>query len=249
MEQFFSNNPNLFHFKLFGFWHILITLLTIIAIVIIIKYQDKIKAKVKHEKAIRYFIAIVMFLNMTIYYGQKLLAGTYDIRVHLPLHFCFISGYLFMFTLITNNKKLFRIVYFFSFVGPLPAIIFPDLICGPDRFIFWQFVISHHFFITSSIFCLKILDFKVERSDMLKAFITANLVFLAVFIFNHIFNTNYIMTSKLPDHIIKLFPFVKAFDYPIIWLEGTGLVAFYIGSLLTNKKPIKKTKSLEFKEA
>lgn len=239
MKQFFELTPGSLHFSLFGFWHIFITLLLILGIVFIYRYREKIKKWKYHDKAVRYAVAMIMFLNMTIYYGSKVLDGTWRFEVHLPLHFCFISGYLFMLTLITNNKKLFKYTYFFSFAGPLPAILLPDIICGPDRFIFWQFVISHHFFLLASIYVLFVLDWKIEKKDIIKAMIGANLIFFAVFIFNQIFDTNYIMTSKLPDHILKLFPFLTTFNYPILWLELAGLATFlvaYIPVKIINKQ-------------
>lgn len=241
MKKFFELEPGIFHFKLFGFWHILMTVVTIISIILIYTNREKIRKWKYHDKPMRYLIAFTMFLNMTVYYLSKIVLGTYDIRVHLPLHFCFISGYLFMFLLVINRKKMFKYVYFFSYAGPLPAIILPDLICGPDRFIFWQFFISHHFFIISSMYVLFVLDYKITRKDALKSILYANVIFGLVFIFNQVFHTNYIMTSTLPAHILKLMPFLKYFDFPIIWLELAGIIAFmiaYIPLYFWNKKKL-----------
>lgn len=241
MRSFFELEPGLFHFKLFGFWHILTIIVTIVSIILIYRNREKIRKWKYHDKPMRYLIASIMFLNMTVYYLSKIILGIYDIRVHLPLHFCFISGYLFMFLLVTNSKKMFKYVYFFSYAGPLPAIILPDLICGPDRFVFWQFFISHHFFIISSMYILFVLDYKITRKDSVKSILYANIVFGLVFIFNQLFHTNYIMTSSLPAHVLKLMPFLKYFDFPIIWLELAGIMAFmvaYIPLYFWNKKNI-----------
>lgn len=197
-------------------------------IYLIYRYREKLKKWKYHDRAMRYLIAGIMFFNMAIYYGEKLLSGTWDYHVHLPLHFCFISGYLFMFILVTNNKKLFKYGYFFSYAGPLLAIIFPDLTCGMDRFIFWQFVISHHFFMISSMYVIYVLEWKIEARDILKAIFLANIIFVSVFCINLVLSTNYIMTSRLPSHIIKLFPFLQNINKPILWLELGGLFAISV---------------------
>ena len=241
MKEFFGLIPGIFHFHLFGFWHILMTLVMLLSIVLIYKNRMKIRKWKYHDKPVRYFIAIFMFLNMVVYYVPMVIFGTWDYHVHLPLHLCFISGGLFMITMLSNNQKLFKLVYYLSFLGPLPAILFPDLTCGPDRFIFWQFFISHHFFLTASLYTLFVLDYKIEKDDVKFAFLGALTIFMIMFVFNHIFGTNYIMMNKLPDHMLKLFPFLTAFDHPIVWLIATGCLVFYLANSLAkwwNKKNI-----------
>ena len=226
--NFFSDVPGIFHFRLFGFWHIVLTITMLLAMVLIYKYQEALRKWKYHDKAFRYIVAGIMFTNMAIYYGQKILDGTWSYKEHLPLHFCFISGYLFMYALVTNHKSMFKFVYFFSFAGPLPAILLPDLTCGPDRFIFWQFFFSHHFFLTASIYVLYVLEWKITYLEAFKAFIAANIIFALVFGLNQVIGSNYIMTTNLPAHIMKLFPFLSYINIPILWLELAGIAACFI---------------------
>lgn len=228
MNRFFEDSVGASKFTLFGEIHIISIIIMILIMFLLFRYRERIRKWKHHDGLMRYLIAGIMFLNMTVYYGLKLYTNTWDYRVHLPLHFCFISGYLFMYALITNNKKMFRYIYFFSFAGPLPAILLPDLECGIDRYIFWQFVISHHFFIVSSSYCLFVLKWDIVRKDAWDALVKANLIFLAVFIFNVIFHTNYIMTSSLPAHVLGLMPFLAYVNMPIILLEMAGIGAWLV---------------------
>ncbi len=243
MKEFFGLVPGIFHFHLFGFWHIVMSVATLLAIFLIYHNREKLRKWKYHDKEARYFIAIFMFLNMVIYYVPMIIMGTWDWHVHLPLHLCFISGGLFMITMITENRKLYKLTYFLSFLGPLPAILFPDLTCGPDRFIFWQFFISHHFFLVASLYTLYVLDYKIEKRDLPRAFLGALCIFGIMFVFNLIFGTNYIMMNKLPDHMLKLFPFLVWFDHPMIWLMGTGILVCFLAYLpvyFWNKKQEKE---------
>ncbi len=234
MKDFFSYKPGIFHFELFGSIHIFISLLTILIIYLIYINKEKLKL-IKYQNIIfRYGIAILMFLNMAIYYGHKIVNNTYNYKVHLPLHLCFFGGYLFMYTLVTNNKKLFKSVYFLSFIGPLPAIIFPDLTVGFDRFQFWQFVISHHVFLIASLYCLYVLEWKVNKKDIKNSFILANAYLIAIIIFNNIFDTNYLMVKNLPKHILEFFPILKILDFPLFWTYSAAIIALYIAYYLTS---------------
>lgn len=237
MLEFFSESGGL-PFNLFDIQHIAVTIVTIIAVLLIYFNREKLK-KFKHMKALRYSVAILLFINMAIFYIIFIVNGEYTWKEHLPLHLCFITGYLFMFVLITGNKKLFKIVYFFTILGPLPAIVWPEIAQGCNRFIFWQFFISHHFLIISSMFCLFVLDYKVEKRDMYRAFFYGNVYFFIMYIFNLIFGTNYVMSTELPKHVVAIYPFLEYLNYPIIWLEITGIAAVllaYIPVKIINKK-------------
>lgn len=239
MNNFFSLDQCYFHFTLFGGIHIISTLITLFAIFLIYKNKEQLRKWKYHDTFMRYFIASTMFINMLIYYGYKVIDGSWTYMEHLPLHFCYISGYLFMLTMFTKNKKLFKYVYFFSFAGPFPAMILPDLVCSVDRFIFYQWFISHHFFTISAVYVLFVLKWKVEKKDALKAIIAANIIFITIFLFNLVFDTNYIMTEQLPEYIIRLFPFITLIDFPTVWLEIVGILSIavaYIPVHILNKK-------------
>lgn len=235
MRDFFTE-INGTSFILFGPIHMLVTIITIVTGILIFAYREKLKT-FKYKENIRYILASIMFANMTIYYLSLIVLGNYDWRINLPLHFCFITGYTFMYALVTGNKKLYKVVYFFTFVGPIPAMIWPDLTQSYDRFIFWQFIISHHFMLLSSIYVLTVLEYKICKNDIIKAYIIGNLIVGFMSIFNWIFKTNYIMMGELPAHIYRIYPFVK-FMPPIFWLETVALFAIaiaYIPAHLVNR--------------
>lgn len=79
-------------------------------------------------------MAAIFFINMLLLYLFFVLKGVYSWKLHLPLHLCFISGYLFMYVLVTGNQKLFRSVYFFTWIGPLPAMSGLIHQCAPTVF-------------------------------------------------------------------------------------------------------------------
>ncbi|MDF2865305.1 MAG: Integral rane protein [Clostridia bacterium] len=236
MKEFFTEIGGT-PFVLFGPMHIFLSVTTVVIALLIFKYKDKLRT-LKFKENIRYILAAILFINMSVYYISKIILKTYDWRLDLPLHFCFITGYIFMYVLITGNRKLYSIIYFFTFVGPIPAIIWPDLKFDYDRLIFWQFIISHHFMLLSSIYVLVVLKYKIHKKDILKAYVTGNLIVFVMAIFNGIFNTNYIMMGQLPAHIYRIYPFVEYMP-PIFWLELVALTAIfiaYIPAYLLNKK-------------
>jgi len=92
-----------------------------------------------------------------------------------------------------------------------------------DNFNFWQYVISHHFFICISFFSYYALVYKVELRDYIKTFILTNFLMLIMYHFNIFFDTNYIFSTKIPYNVMILYPWLKYFP-PMLTLEVTGLV-------------------------
>ncbi len=232
--EFFSSSTGV-PFVLFGPLYFAL----LAAVVVLSLYMYKIREKLrrfKYNKILSYLFAGILFANMTIYYVSLMAIGEYNVKKHLPLEFCFITGYILMYILITNNKNnFFTTLFYCTLIGPLPAMIFPNLSGSYDRFIFYQFIISHHFMLLVSFYCIIVFEYKVEAKSAMKAFLYGNILFISVSILNTLWGSNYIMQQKLPDHIIKMFPFVTYFDYPFFWLEACGLLMLMPGVWLANK--------------
>lgn len=229
MKTFFVGESPHFLFQLFGPIHITCILLVVIGLYLIYRNRKKIaNMDLKVKDRIRIFIVILLFLNMTIYYLSKLYYGTWTWKNDLPLHLCFIAGYLFMYALLTKNWKLYKITYFLSFIGPIPAILWPDLHNSLSSFVFYQQVISHHVFLLSTFFILYAYQVSFERKDVWKTIITLGIIFGSMSIFNHIFHTNYIFSTGLPEHVLNLYPFLRNLDNPFLLLLGSGIVLLFL---------------------
>lgn len=233
-DFFLDETDDITKLNLFGPAHIFLLILTLTIAVLLYWKRDSMK-KWKYKQNVRIIMAVIFFVNMLLLYLYFILTGVYTWRLHLPLHLCFISGYLFMVVLVTGNRKLFEAVYFFTWIGPLPAMLWPNTPMRIDRFLSWHFVISHHLLLLTGLYCLFVLEYKIEKKSMLKGFLLGNIIFIAVFLFNKLFGTNYIMTDSLPQHILNLFPFLKYLNVPIFWLELCGIamiILAYIPAML-----------------
>ena len=224
LREFFVNEHPKFLFKQFGLIHnIFIGLVVIVLIIIYLKRNKIDKIPVKTSKRILKIGAIILFINMLIFTFGNLYFGSFDYKEHLPLHLCFIANYLFMFGILFNKENILKITIFLSFIGPIPAILWPNLVSTIDNFNFWQYVISHHCFISLSLFSYYALNYHVEFKNYIQTFILTNFLMLIMYPFNLAFKTNYIFSTKIPDNVMVLYPWLKYFP-PMLTLEVTGLV-------------------------
>jgi hypothetical integral membrane protein (TIGR02206 family) len=242
IKEFFVDDIVGIPFKIFDVTHL--SLLTILIFGLYLLYTNREKLSNMDpsiKRNISLILISIMFINMTIYYSKLVYYQDYTWKVHLPFHFCFISGYLYMYSVLFEKKDIYKIIYFFAFMGPLPAVVFPDLRSSFDAFIFYQYFISHHFFILASMFTFYAYKIEITNKDALKSYLSAILIFISMFFFNNVFGTNYIMQRQLPDHIIRLFPFLTRINNPILLLFVSGTLIFtlaYIPIYYNNKNSL-----------
>lgn len=223
IREFFVNEVPKFLFKQFGLIHNIFILLPIIVIIIMYIKRNKISAIPKEKsKKILKTGAIILLLNMIIFTFGFLYYGVFDYTKHLPLHLCFIANYMFMFGILFEKESILKMTFFLSFIGPIPAILWPDMVSTIDNFEWWQYVISHHVFICLSFFSYYAYNYKITIKDYIKVFILTNFLMLIMYPFNLTFNTNYIFSTEIPANVMELYPWLKYFP-PMITLEVVGL--------------------------
>lgn len=212
MKHYFGLESD-FELSFFGPVHLLLIAITVISILLIYKYREKLKK----YPIIRKIISAILFANMIIYIAGAAIAGIYDIKVHLPIHYCYITGFLFQYMLLKEKKTWYNMLYYAIFFCTITVVIFQDPAITPDRYEFILLVISHHFLLISSFYTLYVLEYPVNVKGYKPFIIYSVIVYTTVFILNRILGTDYIFNSTLPPWIYEILPFVKALP-PLTWL-------------------------------
>ena len=226
MREFFVNENPVFLFKPFGLIHNLFTTTALLAAIIIFINRNKIShIKEKTTWNILRVGATILLINMFIYTFGNLHYGCFNYKEMLPFHLCFIANYMFMYAIYTKNINILRITIFMCFIGPIPAILWPELTSTIDNFNFWQLIISHHFFLNLSLFSYFALNYRVRKIDYIKTFILLVTLLLLSYPFNKLFDTNYIFTNYMPKNVVDLYPWVVKF--PLL------LVLFVLGFVIS----------------
>lgn len=224
IKEFFRNDNPFIPFKEFGFIHCICILIVIVTLITIYLNRNKISnLSSKTKRIILNTLAIIMLINMIIYNIAPHVFKYFDYKKHLPFQLCFIAGYMFMYGILFKKESILKITFFLSFIGPIPAILWPDLPSTFDDFNFWKYFISHHLFICASFFSYYALNYKITKTDILKTFVFANILVLIMMPFNKIFNMNYIYSSQIPENILTMYPFLTNIPAFLI-IETVGLI-------------------------
>jgi len=236
MKYYFSMDRK-FSLTLFGPIHLLLILITILSIALIYKNKEKLKK----YKNLKYWIIGILFSNMLIYLLGAIFTGVFNINDHLPIHYCYITGFFFMYMLIKEKKNWYNFLYYAIFFCTITVIIFQDPGITYDRYEFILLIISHHFLLISSFYTLYVLDYSVNKEGYKTFGIYTMIVYLSVFIINRILGTDYIFNASFPDFIYEHFLFVKYLP-PIVWLVFLSIPLLSLAYL-----PIKHFNSVKLK--
>ncbi len=177
--------------------HLIPILLLVITVILIYKYQDKIRAY-KKEDNIRLVLAFTLIIADMSYFWHKMYIGA-EIRNHLPITVCGWSAILGGFMLLSKKQALFDIVYFWVLAGSINALITPAVITdnGPTHFRYYQFWIEHIGIFIAVFYMLFVHKFKVNLKSLIRASI-AILVMgaVAIYVNSNIEGANYLFLSS-----------------------------------------------------
>ena len=235
MKHYFGLESD-FKLSFFGPVHIILIIITLLSILGIYKYRKKLR----QFTCIRKIIPLVLFSNMVIYIAGAVIAGFFDIKVHLPIHYCYITGFIFQYMMLKEKKNWYNMLYYAIFFCTITVIIFQDPAITYDRYEFILLVISHHFLLISSFYTLYVLEYTVNIKGYKPFIIYSVVVYTTVFIINNILGTDYIFNSTLPPWIYELLPFVKNAP-PLVWLVLLSIPLLSL-AYLPVKYYLKKTK-------
>lgn len=133
-------------FALLTLPHILPILALIVAIYLLYRCRDRIRAS-RHETTFRYILAFTLIICDMSYYWRLaacpwLSSGPSE---HLPIGVCAWAVIFSSFMVIGKSQKLFDIIYFWLLSGSLFALATPTPLtfCGPTRFRYYQFWLEH----------------------------------------------------------------------------------------------------------
>lgn len=234
MYDFFTNRPGL-KFETFSVLHIFIIIGTLLSCMLVIIYKEKLK-KSPIAQLMPKILATILFLNMSIFYVSYLITGSYDIKVNLPLHYCYVTGYIFMYMLWFDKKKLYNFLYYSVFMCTVAVLIWADPVLSYDRIVFYQFFISHAGLLIINFYVFYVMDYPVNKKGITQAIIYSNTLFSIMAVYNKRFDTNYILSEKFPDFLIELYPFLNYVKYPIIILEVFGIISILLAYLFVYHK-------------
>jgi len=195
----------------------------------------------KNEKNIRLVLAFTMILADMSYFWQKMYIGA-DIKDHLPLTICGWAAIIGAFLLLSENRLLFDINYFWVIAGSSNALITPAVITnsGPMHFRYYQFWIEHTSIFIALFYMIFVFQMRPTIKSFLRAFVALSMMgALSIYVNSQIAGANYLFlaTTEIGDSALNFLPVNLYIRVPI--MTAIILILFILAYLPYLIKDIK----------
>jgi len=225
MGVFFSKGWDRAPFVLFESAHLVILIVIAVVNLWMLRFRG---APESTLKAVRWTMAIVLWVNEASWHVWNLYLGTWNIQTMLPLHMCSVLIWLSGFMLVFKNYTIYEFVYFLGIGGGLQALLTPDVgIYNFPHFRFLQAFVGHGLLVTSGIYMTTVEGFRPTWKSMLRVVVLSNIYMVIIFFVNSAIGSNYLMVNGKPNlkSILDLLP---AWPYYLIYVEVIAIITFLL---------------------
>ncbi len=160
-----------------------------------------------------------------------MIAGSFDLKLHLPLHLCRFANLLLPLAIYKKNNTLFQILFYWGLSAMFQAIFTPDITHDFPHFHYFRYIAAHHLLVITIIYYVVVFDFKPTISGLKKAFIALNAFLIVALIFNIILEANYFWLMDKPP-AGSLLDFMGPWPWYILVAEFVALMHFYAAYFL-----------------
>lgn len=162
--EFFSAEPNL-TFSTFDIVHIIVLLLSAIALTFVFIKKDVISSSDKSQK-IGYIIGAVLLAADFGFYIWKWTVGL-QLFFPIPMHLCSWATYIVAMSFFIKNKYLFHFSLYYGTIGGILSLLVPEFGGHSyNHFRFYQFFILHFLILAGPVYQSFVYKYKVEFKKM-----------------------------------------------------------------------------------
>ena len=222
MDIFFSKGWAGAPFNLFESAHLVILLIIVVVNLWMLRFRD---ASESTKKAVRWTMAIILWVNEAAWHVWNLYLGTWNIQTMLPLHICSVLIWLSGFMLIFKSYPIYEFVYFLGISAGLQALLTPDVgIYNFPHFRFLQAFIGHGLMVTSGIYMTTVEGFRPTWKSLVKVVVVANIYMVIIFFVNRAIGSNYLMINAKPS-VKSIMDVMPPWPWYLIYVEIIGIIS------------------------
>lgn len=187
--------PNLF--ILFGSDHFWATVISLILWIFVPLYSKNSLSK-RNQNKLGIALGFMVMSNYIIWVILEGVAGTFDMKLHLPFHLCRFANLAIPIVMIYKKNRLFQILYFWGMSGMIQGAITPDVTHGFPHFHFFRFFIGHNGMVLTLIYAIVVYELKPTLKGLWESFLGLNLFLVLAAIINFGLGSNYFWICEKP---------------------------------------------------
>ena len=219
-------------FILFGTSHIISIALAIFLSIFIPIFAKK-KLSERYQHIVGGVIGYLVMSSYILWTALEITAGTFDLKLHLPIHLCRMANLLLPFVMIARSYLFYEILFFWGLSGMLQAVITPDIAAGFPHFQFFRFWFAHHGMIIALIYATVVYGMRPSLKSVWKAMLALNIFLLLSIIANILLDANYFWIcgkpiNELGEHVPSLLDYLGPWPWYILAAEFIAFAHFLL---------------------
>lgn len=163
-------------------------------------FRSVIASKPKLQKTVKWGLLTALILpevSLNIWYVTM---GIWDPATSLPLELCSLTLFLSIAILLTDERRLYPVVYFAGIGGALQAVITPDLGYAFPHFRYDHFFIVHIAIILTALYMTWVRGYRPRWSSIAWTMVFLNVAALIVGLINLAIGSNYMFLMRKPEN-------------------------------------------------
>jgi len=160
------------------------------------------------EVRLRHSLAITTVIYWAVY-NTWWNWGGWDLKEGLPLHICDLNAIFAALALLTGNRWMRAVLYFWTFALTSQAFIQPHLSYGPAYVVFWGFWGTHALILACAVYDLVVLAFRPDWRDLGRTCVVSAAYIAVVMPIDLVLGANYAYVGNPADPRM-IPPFVAA---------------------------------------
>jgi len=195
-------------------------LLTLVILVVHLSFLIKYANVIFLEKLLK----LLLSFNIISYFSILLLTDTFNFKVHLPIHLCYITEIFIIISYIFNIKHFYPWIVLNSLGGGISGFLNTIMVEDSVPIEYVHHYLSHFNLLLFVVIFYKS-KFIISKNDLLKSIILNLLIFSFALSFNQFFKSNYWFTrTKPPGNNLSVF--FPQWPYYLLIFIFIGLVSY-----------------------
>ena len=177
-------------------------------------------------------IGVMVLIGYLSWVILEILAGSFNLKLHLPFHLCRTANVLIFIVLFFRSFLAYEIVFFWG-LTVIHAVITPDITQGFPHYHFVRYWLTHQLMIIGIIYATFVYDIRPHKKSIYKSFVALLLFFLITIPVNLLLDANYFWICGKPP-VGTVLDYFGPWPWYLVVATLLALIHFYFFYYLIN---------------
>jgi hypothetical integral membrane protein (TIGR02206 family) len=176
---------------------------------------------------LRLGLAVLLLSDYVVYCGHQIAYGQFGFPDRLPLELCDVTQILVILALVTLNRGICDLAYYWAMAGASMALLTPNLLEHFPSFTAVQFFVGHGLDVAAALYLVWSRQARPRPGSVVRAMAALNILAAFDGTLDYFFKSDYMYLRARPQNA-SLLDLLGPWPWYIVATEGVALVLFLL---------------------